>query len=385
MDKEDQISIWGAITLLGVACLTIMVGCVIVPGLNEISQAVGITKNASLLVTLPSLGVVLFGSFAGKIIDKYGAYLAICWGLLFYGFLGFGGAFLISLPFSVVFLIIDRFLLGGACALVMSSGTALISFFYTGEKRLKMIAVQGMSIELGGVIFLSVGGYLAAINWKYPFALYLMAWVFLIMVVSFIRKPKVFDKSLKSEFIHSGGKKADLRIVYLSAFISLTCFFTGTILIPIQFNMLGIGAAQTGYFLSFVSVVAVCAAGFMPKFVSNLGEYKTLFFAFVCYIFGHIIYAISSSFIFFVFGAVFMGIGFGLSIPLANHMTVQKSLPQNRGKNLSYLAICIYSGQFFSSFMEMIPGKLSYVFISAGFLAFAMSIFLVSLKRGYEK
>ncbi|MBK5203544.1 MAG: hypothetical protein JJE45_07495 [Prolixibacteraceae bacterium] len=86
MVKENQISIWGAIALLGVACLTIMVGCVIVPGLNEISQAVGMTKNASLLVTLPSLGVVLFGSFAGRIIDKYGAYTAICWGLFFYGY-----------------------------------------------------------------------------------------------------------------------------------------------------------------------------------------------------------------------------------------------------------------------------------------------------------
>lgn len=34
----------------------------------------------------------------------------------------------------------------------------------------------------------------------------------------------------------------------------------GTILIPKQFNILRIVSAQTGYFLSFISVVAVCAA-----------------------------------------------------------------------------------------------------------------------------
>jgi len=81
-----------------------------------------------------------------------------------------------------------------------------------------------------------------------------------------------------------------------------------------------------------------------------------------------------------------MGIGFGLSIPLVNHMTVQKSLPQNRGKNLSYLAMCIYSGQFFSSFMEFMPGKLFSVFISSAVLAIAMSfLFILLIMRHYAR
>lgn len=60
----------GAFTLLSAACLTIMVGCVIVPGLPTIAQNLGVAGAASWLVTLPSLGVVLLGHAAGKFIDR---------------------------------------------------------------------------------------------------------------------------------------------------------------------------------------------------------------------------------------------------------------------------------------------------------------------------
>ncbi|UMB53301.1 hypothetical protein MKD41_13290 [Lutibacter sp. A64] len=40
---------------------------------------------------------------------------------------------------------------------------------------MKMIAWQGMSIELGGVVFLAVGGILGELNWQYPFYIYLIS------------------------------------------------------------------------------------------------------------------------------------------------------------------------------------------------------------------
>ena len=42
----------GAFSLLCVACLTIMVGCVIVPGLTSIASGLGVFGSASWLVTL---------------------------------------------------------------------------------------------------------------------------------------------------------------------------------------------------------------------------------------------------------------------------------------------------------------------------------------------
>ncbi|MAS24056.1 MAG: MFS transporter, partial [Oceanospirillaceae bacterium] len=77
-----------AITLLCVACLTIMVGCVIVPGLPIIAPALGMEAAAGWLVTVPSLGVVLFGPLAAYIIHRYDMYTSLLAGLAAYGVFG---------------------------------------------------------------------------------------------------------------------------------------------------------------------------------------------------------------------------------------------------------------------------------------------------------
>ncbi|WP_324734743.1 MFS transporter [Pseudomonas paeninsulae] len=81
----------GRFTLLAVACLIIMVGTVVAPGLAIISSALGVSSHASWLVTLPALGVILFAPLAGRLIDRVGAYTALQIGLASYGLLGIAG------------------------------------------------------------------------------------------------------------------------------------------------------------------------------------------------------------------------------------------------------------------------------------------------------
>ncbi|MGK9174585.1 hypothetical protein KXR87_15350 [Yokenella regensburgei] len=52
-----------------------------------------------------------------------------------------------------------------------------------------MIASQGMSNELGGVIFLFIGGLLATLGWQWSFLLYLFTWVLLAMQLAFVPQP----------------------------------------------------------------------------------------------------------------------------------------------------------------------------------------------------
>lgn len=371
-----QLRKMGAFTLLAVACLTIMVGCVIVPGLTEIAANLGTPAAASWLVTVPALGVVLFGPAAGKLIDRAGAYAALVWGLFFYGLLGAGGVLLHGL----IPVMADRLLLGGATAVVMSAGTGLISTFYSGQARLKMIASQGMSIELGGVIFLVIGGLLATSGWRWPFLLYLVAWLLLVMVLMFVPKPQRPDADDISNTAPTGGLPSALKAIYFTAVFSMVCFFTGIIILPQHFHHLHIGAAETGYFLSFISLVAVLAAALMPWVTARLKEYGTLYTAFGCYVLAHLIFSFADGLPWFIAGGVLMGCGFGLSVPLVNHMTVEQSHERVRGRNLSYLSMAIFSGQFFSSFMEFIPGKLSVVFLGAAVIGVAVILILMTVR-----
>lgn len=355
-------------TLLSVACLTIMVGCVLVPGLPEIADQLGVTRFASSLVTVPALGVVIFGPLIGKLIGRVGLYRTLCAGLFLYGLLGVMGAWL----HGEVVVFADRFLLGGATGMIMTAGTGLISALYDGRARLSMMAKQGMSIELGGVIFLFVSGLLATVGWRWPFALYLLAWALLVMVIAFV--PKNIDAESDSNSRANAKVSSALKVVYFAAFFTMVSFFTGIIMLPMRLHEINASAAEIGYFLSFVSLVAVVAAGALTKLASRFGENRILLVGFACYAISHAFFAVADGFLAFLIGGILLGCGFGFTVPLVNHMTVEKSHAQERGRNLAYLAMAIFSGQFASSFMEYVPGNSQRVFSAAAILAILVLI-----------
>lgn len=350
----------GSATLLAVACLTIMVGCVIVPGLTRISQALGVPELASWLVTLPSLGVVLFGPLAAKLLGRIGLRNGLRVGLIAYGVLGAGGMFL----HREWLLLTDRLLLGGATALIMASGTGLISHFYSGKQRLSMIARQGMSIELGGVIFLFIGGLLASAGWQYPFLLYLFAWL-LWGCVELTVPAEPRERPTPDDAKRNLRISRPLWLVYVAATLSMLSFFAAVISLPRHLQPLGMSEAQVGYFLSFVSLVAVGAAALMPKVSSRFGEVGTLVRAFVFYGIAHLLFYVGDTVGLYILGGVALGIGFGLSVPLVNHMTVEQSHEIDRGPLLAYLSMAIFLGQFLSSLLEFVPGDGKAVFMAA--------------------
>lgn len=368
-----QINKVGGFTLLAVACLTIMVGCVIVPGLTSISDALNVKGAESWLVTLPSLGVVVLGPLAGKFIERAGLYKALCIGLFLYGLLGSAGAFLSG--YITVFT--DRFLLGGATALIMTAGTGLISVFYNGPERMKMIARQGMSIELGGVIFLFIGGLLAAAGWRWPFALYLFAWLMLLMVLVFVPRPdnKADPESIRTNGNHDETSPAVL-MTWSAALMSMIVFFTAIVVLPLHLHKMGLTESQTGYFLSFVSLVAVCGAWLMPRLVSRCGDFSTLSIAFGFYALAHLVFAFASSMPLLISGGIALGLGFGFSVPLVNHLIVDLSSNAVRGRNLARLSMAIFLGQFLSAFMVYLPGTTSTVFLFAAAIGALFSLFI---------
>lgn len=367
-----------AFTLLSVACLTIMVGCVLVPGLPDIANHLGVDHYVSGLVTIPSLGVVVLGPLAGWMIGRMGLYRTLCAGLFLYGLLGAAGAWLQG----EMLVFADRFLLGGATAMVMASGTGLISALYQGRARLVMMARQGMSIELGGVIFLFASGLLASAGWRWPFVLYLLAWALLFLVIIYV--PSTLDESAESADATQGHRAAAssaLKIVYAAAFFTMMSFFTGVIILPMRLHEIGVGAAQTGYFLSFVSLIAVGAAACMPKLAARWGEHWLLVIGFLAYVAAHVCFALAVSAVGFVLGGIFLGSGFGFSVPLVNHMTVERSQSHERGRNLAYLSMAIFLGQFASSFMEYVPGNTPRMFAAAALVALLVTGGLLVSRR----
>jgi MFS family permease len=366
----------GEYTLLAVATLTIMVGCAIVPGLAQITPRLAMEGWSSWLVTMPAVGVVVLGPLAGRLCDRIGLRRALLIGLFLYGALGMAATAFRG-PVAVL---LDRFLLGGATALVMATGTGLISVFYDERRRLSMIARQGMAIELGGVVFLTIGGWLAALNWWQPFLLYLVAWAILAFVLLFIPDDRGQRDAALAASPHD-RLPAAMRPVYVAACLSMTCFFSAVIVLPLRFHEMSVRETQTGYYLAFVSLVAVGVAGIMPRVARGIGAARTLTVAFASYAAAHAIFAVADSVFPFIGGGILLGAGFGLSVPLVNHMTVEASPANLRGRSLAYLSMAIFGGQCLPSSMRYEPGNAPHLFAAACAISVAAIVVLGMLGR----
>ena len=353
-----QLSRTGEFSLLLTATLTIMVGAALAPGLNAIAPALGMGEYAPLLITLPALGAILFAPLFGRLIDRLGARITLLTCLLGYFLLGAGGALLQgALP-----VVLDRILLGGFAAGVMAAGTAEISQWYSGRARLAMIAKQGMAIELGGVIFLFVGGLLSEWHWQAPFALYALGVICALLVYIAVPARGVRIPGYEPD---SPQEMASMRPVMLCTLAAMGLFFSMVITLPGLMATLGFGEAETGYLLAFISLVAVVAAMLMPIVVTRTSTRITLTLAFLCYAGAHLLFAGSTATPLLVLAAICAGVGFGFSIPLLNHTTVENSRDHNRGRNLSLFAMAVFSGQFITSALEFLPSQGTTLYVCA--------------------
>ncbi|RQO70626.1 MFS transporter [Pedobacter sp. KBW06] len=354
----------GIFALLLCSSLTIMVGTVIAPSLTEVSIHLGFTRNPGWLITLPALGVVLFAPIIGKIMDRKGPYVVMCWGLVPYALFGVIGIWLNN----PILLIADRILLGAATAAIQASTTALIACFFEKEERIKMIAWQGMSIELGGVLFLSIGGILAEMNWQYPFFIYLMALFCLFMVrigIPGIKVNKVTEKLLQPEIIPK-----NMIHILACVIMAMVLFFIVVVGLPQYLpQAFGFSASLTGYFMAFISVIAVCAASLLPYLIKQIGSKYTLAAGFTFFVAAHLLFSFSAHTGSLILAAMATGIGFGFTVPLLNHLTLEESDASNRGRNLGYYSMGIFGGQFLSSFMEILSLDLKTTFFMAAGIA----------------
>ena len=386
--SKQQIGKAGIAAIMLLSSLTVMVGTALTPALPALGEVYHLGNYVSWLVTAPALGVVATAIFFGWLIDKKGPYAVAVIGIFFYGLLGVIGGYM---P-NAALLFIDRFLLGAATAAIMSAGVALIANFFEGEKQLKIIALQGMSMEFGGVIFLSVSGMLSDISWKYAFYIYGLGFVALLMILLFVPKcgaagagnagnvavtdnvgsadgiaapagePAAKNSSIRSTSASSKGVPVSLILVI--AFLGMLMFFTAMVSLPIYLQTtLGYSPAFTGYFLAALDLVSVLCAGFMPSVVKKVQEKGCLTIAFCGYGIAFTMYLLSgTSPVILWLGAIFTGVGFGFSTPLFNSLVVNKSTQQNKGRNISFCTIAMFAGQFLSALLvSAFSGKTLYL------------------------
>ncbi|QWX83988.1 MFS transporter [Cellulophaga sp. HaHaR_3_176] len=379
----NKINNFGIAVILFTSTLTIMVGTAIAPSLTEIAKNLNFSYSPGWLITLPSLGVVVFASSVGKLIDRIGTFKLLCLGLIPYAIFGFLGGFITN----TYLLILDRFLLGPAAVAIQVALITYIADYFKGKERMKLIAWQGMSIELGGVVFLSLGGVLGDWNWRYPFAIYLVAFVCLVFVFLFLPKDdkSKIDDNQKADLniAETPKQKKEVQLIVWGSLLAMALFFVSFVRLPQYLpTVFDFSDSQVGYFMASISLVAVLSASQMPRVTDKLNSYNTVISGFAFFVLGYVCFALASSMFLLIAGILCIGVGFGFTIPLLNHMIVEASTIKTQGKNLGLSSMGIFAGQFLSTFIEFVSDDTRLIFGVASGLALVIAlIFFFAFKK----
>ena len=339
-------------TLLITSTLTVMSGATIAPSLPAMQEFFANVENSALLVrlvlTIPALFIAFGGLFAGQLVDKMGRKPLLIISTLLYGLAG-GSGFILN---SLGTILIGRAVLGLSVAGVMTSVTTLIADYYQGQKRADFMGLQAAFMGLGGVIFLSVGGLIADLNWRFPFLIYLSAWAILLGIVATLYEPNLNTNSQSEDSSKTTEPSMPIAVLVMIYGISLF-YMVAFYLIPVQLpfylqNLDNSTASAAGLAIAsstLASSISSLRYGFVKE---RLGFVSIVVLALAIAAVGYLVISIAPSYNTVLLGLIIAGLGFGLLMPNLS-VWLSSIIPDAlRGRALGGLTTFFFLGQFLS-------------------------------------
>ncbi|MEZ0171250.1 MFS transporter [Microvirga sp. TS319] len=387
-----QTRIWQdprAIALLMAASLTTMANATISPALPGLERLFGEDPNAGMLVRLlvpaPSLSVAVFAPLAGLVADGYGRRRMLLAGAILFVIAGCAGLLLPDLP--TIFA--SRLVLGVAVALIMTAQTALIGDYFAGDDRNRLTGLQISARNFGGLVFISLAGWFAAISPRLPFAIYGIAAVFLPLMWKVIKDPSRSspnpgaERADRSPGPSSWGFAFTLLVV-LQAVTNMIFFVMPT---QLSFFFTAAGYASplmTGSALGSLMLSGGCLALLYSRIQRAVGYVGVFALGYGAMALGFLLLAVAASPSAWFVAAVGIGAGYALVSPSFLTLALKLAPIRRRGMAGGILTASVFIGQFCSPLVST-PAIASYgyegLFCGAALIAGAMAS-AVALKAG---
>ncbi|WP_421779362.1 MFS transporter [Kiloniella litopenaei] len=353
-----------AIALMMAATLMVMANATISPALAGLERAFMGQPNAELLIRLlvpaPSLTVVIFAPLAGYFVDRYGRRVMLLSGVVLFIITGSAGFYLPGL--EMIFT--SRLALGVAVAMIMTSQTALIGDYFTGEKRSALTGLQISARNFGGFVFLTLAGWLAVNSPRLPFAIYGLAVLYLPFMWLVIKetsaapsKNKTTETSVKTKADGTDGHPAWKGWMAALAVLQLMTnmiFFLMPTQLPFFLDSLGYDSAvMTGVGLGALSLAGGCAALFYGRIKRVMGYAGAYALGYGFMALGFAILPFGENVVPVLAGSVAVGIGFALAVPNFVGIALQIAPSSRRGMAGGVLTTAVFLGQFCSPFLSI--------------------------------
>lgn len=360
------------LTLLLLSMLTMMAAAIIAPSLPNIALEFQdfpqVELLSKLILSIPALFIAIIAPFAGNYIDRFGRLKLLYIGLIGYAIGGTSAYFLHDL-----YLILGgRMVLGVSIGMIMTIAATLIGDYFEGESRRQFVGYQSAFIGLAGVIFMSLGGFLATLHWRIPFLIYLFSLLLIPLVFVFLKEPPSIIPNQQDSSITAPRL---LNALFPVGTLFMILFYLMPTQLPFLLDSIGFTApSYAGNALAINALGIVFSSFFYSHIKKRFSFIKVAGIALLMMAAGYFLTGSSTEFNGILAVVFLAGLGLGLFIANLNFWVLELSPHQIRGKNMGILTACLFLGQFISPIIaEPIVQMLTLAFL------FKSSIFLIGL------
>lgn len=360
-----------------------MAGAIVTPALPYISKNFSEISNieflTKLILSLPPLFIAIFSPIAGYLFERFGRKPVLVASSFLYGIAGTTGYYLND----IYLILIGRALLGVAISALMTGFIVVIGDLFTGDKRNKLIGLQGAIMSFGGVVYLLIGGVLADVSWNVPFLAYAVSIIVGLLLLIYLDEtssPTVEKITLRTSF------NLKLVLILLSAVFVMICYLMVPTQLPflINYNFPQFPAKKIGLMISVWIMFSSIASLFYPKIKSILAFRQIYMFGFLIWAAGHILILFASSITILIFSLILLGVGNGFVVPNLKAHILTISTENNRGINSGFLTTALYVGQFLSPIVVQPMfsfGNIPQIFAFFGFFMIIIAITYIFTKN----
>ncbi|MGF1505543.1 MAG: MFS transporter [Anaerolineae bacterium] len=374
---------WRQIALLLASTLTVMAGATISPSLPAMTEQFPAQPLlVRLVLTLPALFIGISAPLAGGIVDRFGRRRVLLAGTLLYGIAGGSGFVAPTLPL----LLLGRALLGIAVGGIQTSVTTLIADYFAGDARSRGLGLQSGVMGFGASIFLTVGGQLANLGWRFPFLVYLAALVMLPLLIAVVDEPDADVRRQQAE-ASAAVPVPVLLIGVLCAvmLVSQVGFYMIPVYLPFHLTaLLDASPAQSGLAIGALTFIYALTATNFGRIAARVQRVVLLGVGFGLMAAGMGLIAAGQTYLAIYPGLVMQGIGLGFMIPNLNVWMAGGTPPAIRGRALGALTMSMWIGRFLTPVITQPIVDAQGLAAAFGVVAAISALLVPVLALGYE-
>lgn len=346
----------GALVTAAVLCLsamTIMANATIspsLPALREHYAAVpGIETLAGLLLTLPSLAIVLSAGVMGWLADKVDRQRLLLASGVLYALGGTSGLWVDSFGAMLA----GRVVLGVGVAGTMILATTWAADLWQGPARERYLGRQGAAMSGGGIVVILLGGALAALHWRGAFGTYLL--VLPVVALALVAlAPYAQARAMARRDRPAGPAEGTFpwrtfAFVGSLGFLFMTIFYVMPTRGPFLLGELGVHSPlAVGGIMALMTATSIPGALNYGRLRRSLGFMDIFALSWALMALGMGIIALAPNAGVAALGVAVLGLGMGPSLPNYTTYWMASVPPGLRGRAAGSLTTAFFAGQFAS-------------------------------------